>query len=145
MDHGIKRIQLITNVICYGLPPEPDEEVEQRITINSSGDVWLCSYNYGEGDFNYELRNRTRKFIAKDEVNLLFERIQKYFDNQKDQLFITDVGGWTLNITYDDGDTIQYLGSIGQDIRIEGVELSKELRRLLKDKNLFAFDGNWKE
>ena len=88
---------------------------------------------------------RTRKSIVQDEVNLLFERIQKYFDNQKDQLFITDVGGWTLNITYDDGDTIQYLGSICQDIRIKGVELSKELRRLLNDKNLFAFDGNWKE
>ena len=54
MDHGIKRIQLITNVMGYGLPPEPNEEVEQRITINSSGDVWLSSYNYGEGDFNYD-------------------------------------------------------------------------------------------
>ena len=144
MDHRIKRIQLITNVMCYGLPPEPNEEVEQRLTINSSGGVWFSSYNFGEGDFNYELRMRTRKSIVKDDVNLLFLRIKKYFDNQKDQLFITDVGVWTLNITYDDGDMIQYLGSIGQDIMIDGVELSNEIRRLLKNKNLFAFDGNWK-
>ena len=141
----IRKIQLITNILCYGPAPEPNEEVEQRLTLNKNGGVWFSSYNFGEGVCGYDLKTRSRKSVDKEKVNLFFERIQKYFDHQKDQLFITDVGGWTLNITYDDGDTIQYLGSIGQDIMIDGIELSKELRRLLKNKDLFAFDGNWKE
>ena len=37
----LQKIRLVSNSICYGPCPEPDDEVEQRLTITSEGKVWL--------------------------------------------------------------------------------------------------------
>lgn len=46
--HGIlKKVRIVSNHICYGPMPEPDEEVEQHLTINNEGRVWFSGYNFG--------------------------------------------------------------------------------------------------
>ena len=143
--NNIKKIKLVTNVICYGPEPKPNEEVEQRLTLNKQGRVWFNSYNFGQGFYSFELKSSSRKSVNKEKVNIFFNHIQKYFESEREDGFITDVGEWTLNITYEDGNVVQYIGSIGQGNRVDGIDLSDELRMLMNDKNLFAFDGNWKE
>lgn len=44
-----RKIRIISNSTGYGLCPEPEEEVEQHLTINADGLVWFSAYNFGEG------------------------------------------------------------------------------------------------
>lgn len=49
----LKKMRIVSNNTCYGLLPEPEEEVEQHITINNEGVTYkfrgsLCA------DFDYE-------------------------------------------------------------------------------------------
>ena len=44
----LRKIRLVSNRLGYGPCPEPDEEVEQHITLNAEGQVWLSSYVFGQ-------------------------------------------------------------------------------------------------
>ena len=44
----LKKLQLISNRICYGPCPESDDEVEQHLTITANGRVWFSRYCFGE-------------------------------------------------------------------------------------------------
>ena len=50
----IQKIQIISNNICYGPPPEHETEVEQHLTISSSGRIWFNAYNFMGGFDNYK-------------------------------------------------------------------------------------------
>lgn len=39
-----QKIRIISNRICYGLQPKPDDEVEQHITLCADGRVWFSAY-----------------------------------------------------------------------------------------------------
>lgn len=41
-----KKISLLSSNLGYGLVPPEDEEVEQRLTINDRGDVYITYYNF---------------------------------------------------------------------------------------------------
>lgn len=40
----LKKVRIVSNNICYGPMPEPDEEIEQHLTINDEGRVWFSGY-----------------------------------------------------------------------------------------------------
>ena len=142
MKNEIKKIKLVTNILCYGPEPKPNEEVEQRLTLDKMGRVWFYSYNFGHGFHGFELKSSSRKSVDKEKVNLFFNHLQQYFERERKDCFLTDVGAWTLHITYEDGKVAQYTGSIGQENKVDGMDLSNELRLLMQNKDLFAFDGN---
>ena len=54
-------MRIVSNNICYSPIPEPDEEVEQHLTINDEGRVWLSGYNLENEGEPYE-KARTRNF-----------------------------------------------------------------------------------
>jgi hypothetical protein len=37
----IQTVRIISNNICFGPEPLPDDEVEQHLTISASGRIWL--------------------------------------------------------------------------------------------------------
>ena len=41
MDVRIKKIKIKSNNICYGPAPEPEDEIEQILTISNTGKVWF--------------------------------------------------------------------------------------------------------
>lgn len=41
---NIQKIQIISNLIGYGLKPEPEDEVEQRLTISRNGRIWFTAW-----------------------------------------------------------------------------------------------------
>ena len=49
-----KKIRIVSNCIGYGPRPAADAEVEQRLTINTAGQIWFSAYNYGGGFGHYE-------------------------------------------------------------------------------------------
>ena len=49
-----QKIRIVSNSIGYGPCPEPNDIVEQHITINSDGRVWFSEYAFGDGFGKYK-------------------------------------------------------------------------------------------
>lgn len=51
----IQKVRIISNNICYGPKPLPEDEVEQHLTISASGRVWFTGYSMLMGLTNMRL------------------------------------------------------------------------------------------
>ena len=49
-----QKIRIVSNGMGYGPCPEPNDIVEQHITINSDGRVWFSAYSFGDGFDKYK-------------------------------------------------------------------------------------------
>ena len=118
---------LILNAVC----PEPDEEVEQHITINSEAQVWFSSYVFGQ--------RRDGRCEKAHSQNL---RFTEYFSNGYDEVFATDIGNWNMELINTAGKVYKFSGSLCSSFEVGGIDLSDLLRDSLKMPDLYAFDGN---
>lgn len=141
--HGtLKKIRIVSNNICYGPMPDPDDEVEQHLTINDEGRIWFSGYNFGHGGEKYEkARNRNFK-IEKSDIDKLFGTIATYFGNGYDEIFATDIGDWVMELTNTDGKIYKIRGSLCADFDYDGIDLSDLVRETVGMDDLFVFDGN---
>ena len=137
-----QKLRIVSNNISYGPPPEPDQEVEQHLTINSEGRVWFSAYNFGERPGRYQ-KARTQNFKTdKDVTTKLLNAVAAYFSDEYEELFATDIGDWVLELTNTDGETYKFRGSLCADFEVGGTDLSEMIRDALKIDDLFVFDGN---
>lgn len=137
-----QKIRIVSNNICYGLPPEPEDEVEQHITINAEGRVWFSAYNFGEGFGRYKkARSQTYK-IDKAVADKVLNSVASYFSGEYDELFATDIGDWVMEITNVDGKVYKFRGSLCADFEVDGIDLSDLIRDTLGMNDLYVFDGN---
>lgn len=73
-----QKVRIVSNNICYGPAPEPDDEVEQHITINTDGRVWFSAYNFGSGFDGHE-KSRSKIYkIEKDTAARVLNSIAQY-------------------------------------------------------------------
>ncbi len=137
-------MRIVSNNICYGPMPEPDEEVEQHLTINNEGRVWFSGYNFGCDGERYE-KARSKNFkIDKSAADKLFEAIETYFGNEYTEIFATDIGDWVMELTNTDGVAYRFRGSLCADFDYEGTDLSDLVRDTVGMDDLYVFDGNCK-
>lgn len=137
-----QKIRIVSNSICYGPPPEPEDEVEQHLTINAEGRVWFSAYNFGEGFGRYK-KNRSQMFkIDKAVADKVLNSVASYFSGKYEELFATDIGDWVMEITNTDGEIYKFRGSLCADFEVNGVDLSDMVREALGMDDLYVFDGN---
>ena len=140
----LKKVCIVSNNICYGPMPEPDEEIEQHLTINDEGRVWFSGYNYGHGGERYE-KARSKNFkIDKTATDKLLNAIAGYFGNEYVEIFATDIGDWIMELTNTEGITYKFRGSLCADFDYEGTDLSDLVRDTVGMDDLYVFDGNCK-
>lgn len=140
----LKTIRIVSNNLCYGPMPEPDDEIEQHITINSAGRVWFSAYNYGHVIGKYE-RGRSQNFkIDKATTDSLMEAFSAYFGKEYEEIFATDIGSWVMELTNTEGKTYKFRGSLCADFDYKGTDLSDMVRDALPVDDLYVFDGNSK-
>lgn len=140
----LKKVRIVSNNICYGPMPKPNEEVEQHIIINDEGRVWFSGYNYGHGGERYE-KARSRNFkIDKTSADKLLNAIADYFGNEYVEIFATDIGDWIMELTNTEGNTYKFRGSLCADFDYEGTDLSDLVRDTVGMDDLYVFDGNCK-
>lgn len=137
----LKKIRIVSNNICYGPPPEPDDEVEQHITINHEGCVWFSGYNFGNSGENEKARNKNFK-IDSNLVEQLFHAMTSYFSREYTEVFATDIGSWVMELTNTDGAIYKFKGSLCADFDVDGIDLSDLIRDTLGMNDLYVFDGN---
>lgn len=133
------KIQLKSNNIKYGPPPNHDDEVEQRLTLTMDGRVWFSSYAYGMGDGNYKLNSIKRYRVDTTKAQKILSTFSQYFYEHFVSCFATDIGFWNLRITTADGTSSCFEGSLCDDFELDGVDLSDLLRNTLNLKSLWGF------
>ena len=136
----IRKIQLSSDNVCYGPMPEPEREVEQRLTILSDGRVWLSRYCFGDG-WPHKLISKETKRFAKEKAAEILSVVESVFTEDFFPDIVTDNGSWDLKITFDNGTVLPFSGSLFRGGRIEESGISGMIRRALDDPTVFAFDG----
>lgn len=140
----LKKMRIVSNNICYEPMPEPDEEVEQHLTINDEGRVWFVGYKFGNAGERYK-KARTMNFrIEKASVDKLLNAIATYFGNEYIEIFATDIGNWVMELTNTEETTYKFRGSLCADFGYEGADLSDLVRDIVGMDDLYVFDGNCK-
>ena len=136
----LKKLMLVSDGVGYGPVPDENDEVQQRLTINSARDAWLTRYAYGDGE-KYRRIKREKLKLDADHLEDLFRAVTAVFGGDAEDRFATDVGTWELELTNTDDETFQYVGAMCGDVLYEGRELSDILRDALGTPDLLAFGG----
>ena len=136
----LKKLMLVSDGVGYGPVPDENDEVQQRLTINSARDAWLTRYAFGDGE-RYRRIEREKLKLDADHLEDLFRAVTAVFGGDTEDYFATDVGTWELELTNTDDETFQYVGSMCGGILYEGRELSDIIRDALDTPDLLAFGG----
>ena len=143
--HGnVKKVKIHSNNMGYGFLPREGTEVEQHLTITDDGRVWLTRYAISE-DLNFAKLTKTeqRKFkISSDKAKFLLDKYTKYFRDEYEISFATDVGSFEMQITDDEGKTAYFIGPLICEFEVDGYDLSQLTRDTVEDQTLFVFDNN---
>ena len=111
----------------YGFLPREGTEVEQHLTITDDGRVWLTRYAISE-DLNFAKLTKTeqRQFkISSDKAKFLLDKYTKYFRDEYEISFATDVGSFEMQITDDEGKIAYFIGPLICEFEVDGYDLSR--------------------
>lgn len=139
-----KKVKIHSNNIYFGYCPKEGDEVEQHLTITEDGRVWLTRYAIKE-DLNFaDLKKTEQKqfIIDKEKAKFLLSKFTKYFRDEYNHLFATDVGQFEMWIDDDEGKKAYFVGPMISEIVVDGYNLSQLVRDTLNDQTLFVFDSN---
>ena len=139
-----KKMRLVSNNICYGPCPAPEDEVEQHLTINAEGRVWFSAYVFGDISGTYTKARSSKFSIGKAGASELLSKVSSYFSGEYNEVSKTDIGDWVLELTNTDEKTYQFRGSLCNNFEVDGIDLSDLIRDTLDLQDLYVFDGNHK-
>lgn len=137
----IQKVRIVSNNICYGPEPLPEDEVEQHLTISASGRVWFTGYKYANGLDKYEIGRRQQFAIGRSPSIEILEYFSLYLNSDQLVCYATDVGTWEMEITDTEGKVYTLRGSLCGGVTVGDVDLTQLLRECLSINQLFVFDG----
>lgn len=141
---NVKKVKIHSNNVCFGYCPKKGDEVEQHLTITEDGRIWLTRYAINE-DLNfadYEKTEQKQFKIEPDKTKMLLSKFTKYFRDEYEINFATDVGSFEMWIDDDEGKKAYFVGPLISEFVVDGVDLSQLVRDTLNDQTLFVFDDN---
>lgn len=137
----LKKMQLVSNNVCYGPPPEPNDEVEQHLTITDNGRMWLTRRSFGGFGSDGDIIAKLTSSIPVEITTEILDAISDYFSQETVADLATDVGTWELTLTNTEGKSYKVYGSLCFDADSPLSYLSDLIRKRLCMDNLFVFDG----
>ena len=141
---NVKKVKIHSNNVCFGYCPKKGDEVEQHLTITEDGHIWLTRYAINE-DLNfadYEKTEQKQFKIESDKAQMLLSKFTKYFRDEYEINFATDVGSFEMWIDDDEGKKAYFVGPLISEFVVDGFDLSQLVRDTLNDQTLFVFDDN---
>ena len=137
-----KMVKIISNNLCYGPAPKPDDEVEQHLSIDNEGNVRFSGFKFGNTRGQRYEKARTKRFkIEKASAEKLLNALADYFENEYSGIFITDCGSWEMKLTDIKGTCFEFCGSFYVELKYKDADLSELVRDTLGMDDLFVFDG----
>lgn len=139
-DGVAQKLQIISNNICYGPCPKPDDEIEQHLSIAADGRIFFSVYAYGNG--TKYIKTRTKNFkIGSEKTAYLLKIVGDYFSDEYDVSFATDVGDWEMTLSNADNTPYHFRGSLCSGCSDELENISNVIRSTLDMPELLLFDG----
>lgn len=137
----INSIQLISNNISYGPLPAPTEEVEQHLTISSSGHIWFSARNIEQWEAGKGFCRKEQLNIGTWKAQFLLNLIDKIDIN----ILSVDCGDYELFVRYQDGRKRRTFGPLIEDITVPSygkkpVSITRLMRRYIPIHDLFGFN-----
>lgn len=139
----IQTVRIVSNNICYGPEPLPNDEVEQHLTISASGRVWFTGYKYANGFGKFEISRKHQFNIGKSVVKDILELFSQYLDSDKLTCYATDIGTWEMEITDNKGEVYTFKGSLCGGVTVGDIDITFYLRQHIPVSNLFVFEDNF--
>lgn len=145
IEEEIRSIRIISNNICYGPELDSNKEVEQYLTIASSGRVWFSARNYQQYCENKGYCRKKQISIGKWKADFLLRLISNISDERE---YVTDVGSYDIEIRYGNGRKREISGSlIGTTFshvygHEDNFDVTRLIRRYIPVYGLWAFDGS---
>lgn len=133
----IQRIEIISNNMCFGPEPNRDTEVEQHLTITSTGEVRCFHYIYGDGD-EYLMNKEEQVSIGADAADRILKYIMLFVQSYQ-PIWMTDVGTWEMEVQFEDGEKTILKGPLLGTVSVEDVDLTELIRAEVPIDNLFVF------
>ena len=138
----LQKAQLISDLLCYGPCPEPEDAIEQRITISATGKVWFTEYLLGEiGCEKKPVGRKLQIFIGKEKTMAILSKIANYLEEEPMLIRCTDIGDWTLIATDASGNEQQMSCSLCGGVVAGGVDLTDFIREQIPIEDLALFGG----
>lgn len=131
-----KKMTLVSCAEGYGPLPPDDEEVEQKLTINDRGAVFITYYNTANSTLRKE-----RKRVPSQKTQMLLRDISLAFSTRWQNVIALDAGFWNMKITNTEGRSFSFDGALLPDEDAELSAISDAIRDLLDDTGLYCFDG----
>lgn len=139
---GIKSIRLISNNMSVFGHNSPTDEVEQHLTVSSSGRVWFSARNY-------EQYCRGKGFCRRKQLNIgpwKAAFLLRLFGQIHNAVEVTDSGTYELTVRYESGEMKTGSGSlvggvIGFSHGKVPVDITRLLRRYIPVHALWGFDS----
>lgn len=136
----LQRVQIISDLLCYGPTPAPDEPVEQHLTISFTGRVWFSEYLFGEmGEGGRVPGRKVQCLVGKGRTARILSYVADYFKLNSVLTFATDVGSWHMKATWIDGSTQELSGPMIGDVSIKKKDLTKLIRQEIPIEGLRVF------
>ena len=139
----LKSARIISNLMCFGPCPEPEDPVEQRLTISSTGRVWFSEYLYGNGyPEKYPLGRKIQLSIGKDKAAAILSKLADVRDSGMPLMRCTDIGTWEMTLTDIAGNKSKLSCSMC-GLMSEGIELSNYIQERIPIESLAVFGDNF--
>ena len=137
----LKSARIVSNLMCFGPCPEPEDPVEQRLTISSTGRVWFSEYLYGNGyPEKYPLGRKMQLSIGKDRAAAILSKLADVRDSGMPLMHCTDIGTWEMTLTDRAGNRSELSCSMN-GLLFDGIELSDYIRERIPIEGLAVFGG----
>lgn len=142
----LQKVQIISDLLCYGPCPESEDAIEQRITISATGRVWFTEYLFGEiGCEKKPVGRKLQLSIGKEKAMAILSKIANYLGEEQILMRCTDIGDWNLITTDVSGDVQQMSCSLCGGVIVDGVDLTDFIREQIPIEDLAVFGGGSKE
>ena len=137
----IKKIQIDTNVVCFGPRPDDEEEVSQHLTINSMGRVWLTGRNVDD-----KVLRKESFSIGKDKAAVIISAFEDFYEDDiydyGMHIYCTDIGFYHILFTDENGNQYMADGSLMCHRDDDTIDISGFTRHIMERKDLFVVDGD---
>lgn len=108
---SLKRIKIYTNIEKTNVEQDEKMEVEQKLTITSTGNVSFSSSLYGGGYNHYRKGRKAEVKIEPEVAKEIMDQVEEYFTTQNDYNITPGFGLWSLTVTDDKRNMHEYFGS----------------------------------
>jgi hypothetical protein len=141
----MRKINIISNGICYGPAPEPNDEVEQSLTIAENGRVWFTGYNFGDEFGEYRIGRRIYSKIEPKLATEILDVVDEYNHSDHIFMFATDIGSWEMIVTDGESKEEKYSGSLCGGVIHNGININELITNSITIEDLWVFGQGFED